>query len=283
MLRHSNKQNCCLAMSRYGQRTRVGQAVSTFGQQISTLISVDFLVGAGGGSPGTAAEQCGGGGAGGVRSSVSPTGGGGSPESALSINQGDFYLVQVGAGGAFSTIGVDSIFHTVTSKGGGIGGTRADGTSGGSGGGAGDSGSPTKLGGAGTAGQGFAGGNNANSNEAGGGGGAGGVGGVPSVNVGGAAGIGISNSITGSAVTYGVGGLGGGGLNSGGSSAANVSKGGDSGASTSFVGGSGVVILRYLDSYTITIGAGLTGTESASSGGLKRATITAGIGTVSFA
>jgi len=48
-------------------------------------------------------------------------------------------------------------------------------------------------------------------------------------------------------------------------------------------GGSGVVILRYPDSYTITIGAGLTGTESAASGGYKRATITAGTGNVSWA
>ena len=48
-------------------------------------------------------------------------------------------------------------------------------------------------------------------------------------------------------------------------------------------GGSGVVILRYVDTKTITIGAGLTGTESAASGGYKRATITAGTGNVSWA
>jgi hypothetical protein len=41
--------------------------------------------------------------------------------------------------------------------------------------------------------------------------------------------------------------------------------------------------LRYADTYTITIGAGLTGTESAASGGYKRATITAGSGNVSWA
>jgi hypothetical protein len=33
--------------------------------------------------------------------------------------------------------------------------------------------------------------------------------------------------------------------------------------------------LRYPDSYTITFGGGVTGTESAASGGYKRATITA--------
>jgi hypothetical protein len=47
-------------------------------------------------------------------------------------------------------------------------------------------------------------------------------------------------------------------------------------------GGSGVVILRYPDTLTITIGSGLTGTESAASGGYKRATITAGTGNVSW-
>jgi hypothetical protein len=40
-------------------------------------------------------------------------------------------------------------------------------------------------------------------------------------------------------------------------------------------GGSGVVILRYPDTRTISFGAGVTGTESAASGGYKRATITA--------
>jgi hypothetical protein len=49
-------------------------------------------------------------------------------------------------------------------------------------------------------------------------------------------------------------------------------------------GGSGVVILRYPDTRTITFGAGVTGTESAASGGYKRATITqATAGTVSWA
>ena len=55
------------------------------------------------------------------------------------------------------------------------------------------------------------------------------------------------------------------------------------GSATSPSGGSGVVILRYADTFTITIGAGLTGSESAASGGYKRATITAGTGNVSWA
>ena len=67
---------------------------------------------------------------------------------------------------------------------------------------------------------------------------------------------------------------------------ANRGGGGGGGANSGSVGGaggSGVVILRYPDTYTITIGAGLTGTESAASGTYKRATITAGSGNVSFA
>ena len=52
---------------------------------------------------------------------------------------------------------------------------------------------------------------------------------------------------------------------------------------TGGTGGSGIVVLRYEDTKTITIGAGLTGSESAASGGYKRATITAGTGNVSWA
>jgi len=48
-------------------------------------------------------------------------------------------------------------------------------------------------------------------------------------------------------------------------------------------GGSGIVILKYLAGLTITIGAGLTGSEGAPSGGYKVATITAGTGNVSWA
>jgi hypothetical protein len=47
-------------------------------------------------------------------------------------------------------------------------------------------------------------------------------------------------------------------------------------------GGSGIVILKYIDSLTITIGAGLTGSTAAPSGGFKVSTITAGTGNVSW-
>jgi hypothetical protein len=61
--------------------------------------------------------------------------------------------------------------------------------------------------------------------------------------------------------------------------------GGGNGANTpnaGGAGGSGVVILRYPTKYTITIGAGLTGTTS-TVGSNKVTTITAGTGNVSFA
>ena len=47
-------------------------------------------------------------------------------------------------------------------------------------------------------------------------------------------------------------------------------------------GGSGVVILRYSNARTITIGAGLTGSTSAA-GAYRVTTITAGSGNVSWA
>jgi hypothetical protein len=99
----------------------------------------------------------------------------------------------------------------------------------------------------------------------------------------GTAGAQLANSITGSSVNYAGGGIGG-GNGSGAASPANSGKGGDAGPHpTSQTGGSGVVILRYPDTRTISFGGGVTGTESAASGGYKRATITAATaGTVSW-
>ena len=119
-------------------------------------------------------------------------------------------------------------------------------------------------------------------------------------------GAGVATSITGSSVTYaggggggkssgttatgGAGGGGNGAVGNGVGSAGTANTGGGGGGSCSnsppavdgAAGGSGIVILRYPDSITISIGAGLTGTESAASGGYKRATITAGTGNVSW-
>jgi hypothetical protein len=65
---------------------------------------------------------------------------------------------------------------------------------------------------------------------------------------------------------------------------ANTGGGGGGGSSVnaSGAGGSGIVILKYPDTFTITIGSGLTGTTAAPSGGFKVSTITAGTGNVSW-
>jgi hypothetical protein len=58
--------------------------------------------------------------------------------------------------------------------------------------------------------------------------------------------------------------------------------GGGSGTSPNGSGGSGFVVVRYPDTLTITIGAGLTGTTS-TIGSNKVTVFTAGTGNVSFA
>jgi len=261
-----------------------------------SFISVDFLVLAGGGGgstgfPTPSNRAAGGGGAGGFRSSISPTGGGGSAESTLNLSGSTNYTVTVGAGGAggggpvgsggIASSGSNSVFSTITSLGGGRGAgpsSANSGISGGSGGGGSNGGS----GGAGTSGQGFAGGNSEGGNNAGTGGGAGGAG--TAVNSPTPPDNGVSNSITGSAVTYAKGGPWT-QASQGPAGPANTGQGGAGGydeATYGQSGGSGIVILRYPDTKTITIGAGLTGSESAASGGYKRATITAGSGNVSW-
>jgi hypothetical protein len=130
---------------------------------------------------------------------------------------------------------------------------------------------------------------------------------------GGAGGNGVAVAITGASIYYaggggggaypgqtgnapywgGAGGLGGGGnggrqynvdISNGTSNTGGGGGGGCSytGARPGANGGSGVVILRYPNTFTITIGAGLTGSTSAVSTD-KVTTITAGTGNVSFA
>lgn len=216
-----------------------------------TTLSCDYLVVAGGGAGGRAAGA--GGGAGGYRTSI-----GGSTLSFSAIN----YPVVVGAGGAPMTAsrvptlsnGSNSSISSITSTGGGGGGGYNNGTavtnemyqgaSGGSGGGTwGNSGAG---GVASPAGQGNAGGTAASGagygESSGGGGGAGGAGGNGQASNGicGNGGVGLSNSITGTAVFYAGGGGGGyGSYNYGGSQTAGSGGNGGGGAGGTGIGSSG--------------------------------------------
>lgn len=213
--------------------------------------------------------------------------------------------------------GSNSVFASITSNGGGGGWTRfvaaTDNGNGGSGGG-GSADNNANLGGSGTSGQGYGGGS-AGSRTSGGGGGAAAVGSnyVSSNNGGGPGGNGVASLITGVS-TYlagggggaggnnsgsrpgGTGGLGGGGRGANGDGTGGVTAGtvntgggggggagGTGGSVASASGGSGVVILKYSDVLTLTLGAGLTGTTASPSGGFKVTTITAGTGNVSWA
>jgi hypothetical protein len=247
-------------------------------------IPVDYLVVAGGGAGG--GYIAGGGGAGGLRTSYGTSSGGGSAsESTLNLIASTNYIVTVGAGSSAPGNGItgsNSVFSNITSLGGGGGG--GPGTVGGSGGG----GSYTQSGAAGTANQGYAGGNGqvGGSSFGGGGGGAGGVG--SSSGSGGSGtdgGAGLSISITGTAVTYATGGRGGGNTNPGGrpNEPSNTGNGGDgsyqgNGAGN---GGSGIVVLRYPNTKTITIPATLAAT-TVSVGSDEVATFTAGTGNIQF-
>ena len=232
--------------------------------------AVETLVvagGAGGGGWG------GGGGAGGLIHDAS-----------YAVATGSAYTVTVGAGGIAGTTayssggdGSYSRFGTMTSVGGGGAGhyQNVNGRFGGSGGGGGGSETTTQQGGYGIIGQGNAGGTTGGRSGdyygAGGGGGAGAVGANFSGLYGGAGGVGLAYSISGTpayyagggggntpTAGYGVaaGGLGGGGAGSnyystiyGVSGTANTGGGGGGGYYGIGAGGSGIVIIRYLDSY----------------------------------
>jgi hypothetical protein len=70
--------------------------------------------------------------------------------------------------------------------------------------------------------------------------------------------------------------------------AGEVNTGGGAGAGggvltpSSHPGGSGIVILKYPDTLTIAVGAGLTATTDPPSSGYKVTTFTAGTDTISF-
>jgi hypothetical protein len=285
------------------------------------VIEYLVVAGGGGGGDGTSGFPGGGGGAGGYLNSVAGETSGGtvSAELPVGVVVGTNYAVQVGAGGAVNTNGSNSFFYRPIAIGGGAGGLgeTAPGTgfAGGSGGGGGSKAGIARAAGAGTTNQGFAGGSGFSSSSdagicAGGGGGAGQIGengGVDGTGHGGDGGNGLSSSITGTAVSrggggggssnqvaVGTGGTGGGGdgCRTGGpaiqatSGTVNTGGGGGGGQTVSSTppgaGGSGVVILRYASTFTITVGAGLTGTTS-TVGDKKVTIITAGTGNVSWA
>jgi hypothetical protein len=292
---------------------RTGVKRNTIWDQVSEItVLTDYLVIAGGGGGG--GRHAGGGGAGGYRTSAGTSGGNSTAESQLSLLRSTNYSVTVGNGGAGcpdasgspnnGSKGGNSIFHTITSLAGGAGEGAHPNDDGGSGG---------AQSGLGTTGQGSNAGTVFLAGSpvtycASGGGGAGAVGGNASGAYGGNGGAGLASSITGTSVTRAGGGGGGtwyngfgstGGSGGGGDGAygdgrkgsnatINTGSGGGGGGYIGSPGGggngaAGIVILKYPDAFTITIGAGLTGTTAAPSGGFKVTTITAGTGNVSFA
>lgn len=199
--------------------------------------AVEYLIVAGGGGAGTpnpGFDRSGAGGAGGLLGGVAPA------PLYLSLLSGTSYVVTIGAGGAGGSSaanGSNSAFGGLITIGGGRGGAyNGVGQNGGSGGGGGST--SALAGGAGTSGQGFAGGTGTSGGLGGAGGGAGGAA------SGSTFGPGITNSYSGSSVTYAAGGR----VNAGGAGAANTGTGGSSTSSQfadNFAGGSGVVIIRY--------------------------------------
>ena len=298
------------------------QDVSLIPQDFSGL-SYLVVAGGGGGGGGTGSTGGGGGGAGGFRTNYLGTtltlnrgvnytvtvgaGGAGGPGS---------YPTGYGANGT------DSIFYNITSTKGGGGSAYSSGTAGAGGSGGGgaynSSGSPVSAKGAGntpstTPFQGNAGGIGFSSHpnySGGGGGGSAFVGNGGSGSTGGNGGNGLSNSITGSAVAYagggggtgyaypspgtpGIGGSGGGATANAYGSTGTVSNatpntgggGGANGATYSNGGGgSGIVILRYSSTKSLSLTAGSlsTGVLNASAGSDKYTTFTGGTGTITF-
>jgi hypothetical protein len=275
-----------------------GSSYQTFGGPDLLVVEALVISGGGGGGTGAALSRgAGGGGAGGYFSFVSGETSGGTAvaDSQVFLTSGTAgsYAVQIGGGGATPLgRGTSSFFTQISPVGGGPGGSnQTDGVIGASGGGAAQAGS-NLVGGSPFPQQGFKGGDVTGDNQNGGAGAGGGGAGAAAPNVGanantgGAGGAGLASSITGSSVTRAVGGNGGNKSGTvgtaGGANTGNGGGGGGGGNNAGGAGGSGVVILRYPATYTITIGAGLTG-STATDGDYKVTTITAGTGNVSWA
>ena len=217
----------------------------------------------------------------------------------------------------FGNAGSSSVFSSISTVGGGKAASweNHDGQSGGSGGGA----STGRSGGAGTANQGYAGGDavgvSGSIYTSGGGGGAGAVGVDGTTSKAGNGGAGVASTITGSSVTRAGGG--GGGMYRGGNDAANsmigaggaggggdgsvtnsqnefnaeeagtANTGGGGGGHGSYnkasgAGGSGVVILRYTNTRTISNAGGGLVFSTTTDGDDKVTTFTAGTGSITW-
>lgn len=263
-------------------------------------LEVEYLVVAGGGGAGGTETTFGGGGW---------FGGGGGAGGLLTGNistlqAGVNYNVSVGLGGTggvssssptLGQNGQNSVFDTFTAIGGGGGGggynsSNKNGSSGGSGGGGGsDYNASDPIAGSGTIGQGNNGGNGSGASlgTGGSGGGAGGSGNYAATVCPG--GVGLTLDITGVNVTYSTGGDGGNNFVLGSNGAANTGDGGDRGNAlvigNGHSGGSGVVILRYPSTYTISVntqpGDNLVATTT-TVGSDKVTTFTSGTGNIQF-
>lgn len=273
----------------------------TFSLDILPVIFVEtqylLVAGGGGGGSGATWGGNGGGGAGGYRTGTL------SLETNLSKN------ITIGAGGASSTKGSNSVFDTITAYGGGTGGGNMDGGSGGGGHlGSGAKGYGVYPGSpyiSETIRQGYDGGNGGGwcagyYGSCGGGGGAGGAGTSGScAQIPGPGGPGIANPIQGSTtgqlsggVYYVCGGGGGagaaGGIGGGGTyvspgpgTAGLANTGGGGNGESSTTGGSGVLVLKIPDNRTATFSGGLT-TNLTTVTGYKIYTVTAGTGTMTM-
>jgi hypothetical protein len=220
------------------------------------VTSVQYLIVGGGGSGGTGWDNVGAGG-----------GGGGMVETGTySVTPNSSYAITIGAGGAQSPAqetfengyaGGSTTFDQLTALGGGYGYTARwnSGTVQAAG---------VKQNGTIAAATGGSGGYSSSQGGAGGGG-AGGNGVSATTSSGTSGGVGISSSITGTAMTYGAGGNGGNGnigsSVTGANGTANTGNGSGGGSATSSsyatggIGGSGIVIIRYATQYTITYNA----------------------------
>jgi hypothetical protein len=232
--------------------------------------TVEYLVVAGGGGAGgVSGDASGGGGAGGYRTAVGYAVSTGSP---ITVTVGGGGNGGAGGGANDGTQGSSSVFGTITSAGGGYGGGGASGgtvqRNGGSGGsGGGGSNSPATGGAGNTPSTSPSQGNNGGNYYAGGGG-AGGAGSATAFNGANNGGIGVTSSISGASVNYAGGGCGGGSqgnaygggngeynVGAGNNTAGTANTGGggggcwNSGTRAGANGGSGVVIIRYADTY----------------------------------